>query len=273
MRSGPGMNGSRIAREIGDTGYQRYFDNFDPDLYEPREWARRARAAGMKYVVLTAKHHEGFCLWDSRATDYKASNTPYGRDLIAPFVEAFRAEGLRIGFYYSLLDWHHPDFTIDAYHPLRNRADAAELNAGRDMARYAAYMRAQVTELLTGYGRIDIIWFDFSYPRHNYKGLPGKGRDDWQSVELLTLARRLQPDIIVNNRLDLNDLTEALPDVITPEQYTPRTAPLLRGRERSGRSATPFRAPGATIATRTAGRAPSSSSRSWSTACRWAAIC
>lgn len=217
--------------EIAPATYRKYFDHFDPDLYAPREWARRARAAGMKYVVLTAKHHEGFCLWDSAVTEYKAPNTPHGRDLIAPFVEAFRAEGLRIGFYYSLLDWHHPDFTIDMYHPLRHRPDAAALNAGRDMARYAAYMRAQVTELLTLYGQIDILWFDFSYPGRSYNGLPGKGRDDWQSVELLHLVRRLQPGIIVNNRLDLDDLTDALPDLITPEQYTPRTPPLIGGRE------------------------------------------
>jgi alpha-L-fucosidase len=217
--------------EIDDAGYQRYFENFDPDLYNPQEWARRAREAGMKYVVLTAKHHEGFCLWDSKVTDYKATKTPYGKDVLGPFVEAFRAEGLKIGFYYSLLDWHHPDFAIDMYHPLRNRENAAALNAGRDIRRYAAYMREQVSELLTGFGRIDIIWFDFSYRGRDYKGMPGKGRDEWESVELLKLVRRLQPDIIVNNRLDLDDLTDAMPDVITPEQYTPRTPPLINGRE------------------------------------------
>jgi alpha-L-fucosidase len=97
------------------------------------------------------------------------------------------------------------------------------------MANYAAYMREQVRELLTGFGRIDIIWFDFSYPGRTYKGLPGKGRDDWQSLDLLTLVRRLQPGIIVSNRLDLD--TDALPDVMTPEQYTPRTPPLYKGRE------------------------------------------
>jgi len=215
--------------EIDDAGYQKYFDHFDPDLYEHKEWARRAREAGMKYVVLTAKHHDGFCLWDSKVTDYKATKTPHGKDVLAPFVEAFRAEGLKIGFYYSLLDWHHPDFPIDKYHPLRNRENAAELNVGRDMKRYAAYMRAQVTELLTNFGKIDIIWFDFSYPGRTHRDMPGKGRDDWQSLELLTLVRKLQPDIIVNNRLDLE--TDALPDVTTPEQYTPRTPPLINGQE------------------------------------------
>jgi alpha-L-fucosidase len=209
----------KSREEIDDEHYQPYFDQFNPDLYEPRDWARMAREAGMKYVVLTAKHHEGFCLWDTRQTDYKATNTPYGKDLLKPYVEAFRAEGLRVGFYYSLIDWHHPDFPIDILHPLRNRPDVAELNQGRDMRRYAAYMREQVRELLTDYGQIDIVWFDFSYPGRDYKGLPGKGRNDWESEELLDLARELQPEIIVDNRLDL---PPEMADIYTPEQFQPR---------------------------------------------------
>jgi alpha-L-fucosidase len=208
------------SRELIDSErYRAYFDHFDPDLYDPRAWARAAREAGMKYVVLTSKHHEGFCLWDSAHTDYKVTNTPYGRDLLRPFVEAFRAEGLRVGFYYSLIDWHHPDFPIDIFHPLRDRADAAELNQGRDMRRYAAYMREQVRELLGNYGQIDIIWFDFSYPGRDYKGLPGKGRADWESEQLLALTRELQPRIMVDNRLDL---PRDQADVYTPEQFQPR---------------------------------------------------
>jgi alpha-L-fucosidase len=209
----------KSREEIDDERYQPYFDHFNPDLYDPREWARMARAAGMKYVVLTAKHHEGFCLWDSEYTDYKVTNTPYGKDLLTPYVEAFRAEGLRVGFYYSLIDWHHPDFPIDIFHPLRNRPDVAELNRGRDMRRYAAYMRNQVRELLTNYGPIDVIWFDFSYPGRDYKGLPGKGHADWESQDLLDLTRELRPEIIVDNRLDLP--TDQA-DIHTPEQYQPR---------------------------------------------------
>jgi alpha-L-fucosidase len=205
--------------EIAPEDYRRYFERFDPDLYDPREWARAAREAGMKYVVLTAKHHEGFCLWDTKATDYKATSTPAGRDLLTPYVEAFRAEGLRVGLYYSLIDWHHPDFPIDIFHPLRNREDAAELNKGRDVRRYAAYMREQVRELLTNYGPIDIIWYDFSYPERSYKGLPGKGRSDWESQDLLDLTRELRPEIIVDNRLDLESHQA---DVHTPEQFQPR---------------------------------------------------
>ena len=195
----------------------RYLPLFDPTSYDPRQWARTAREAGMKYAVLTAKHHEGFCLWDSAYTDYKVTNTPYGRDLIAPFVEAFRAEGLHVGLYYSLLDWHHPDFPIDIYHPLRDHSDVAQLNKGRSMPRYAEYMRNQVRELLTRY-QPDILWCDFSYPDANYKGLPGKGRNDWESEKLLALIRELSPRIILNNRMDLPDVRA---DVYTPEQVQP----------------------------------------------------
>jgi len=209
----------KSQEQINDEAYQRYFDYFDPDLYNPQEWARAAKAAGMKYVVLTAKHHEGFCLWDTQQTDYKATNTPYGNDLLKPFVEAFRAEGLRVGLYYSLIDWHHPDFPIDIFHPLRNHPDVAKLNEGRDMRRYADYMRKQVLELLTGYGKIDIVWFDFSYPGRDYKELPGKGHTDWESEALLELVREVQPEIMVDNRLDL---APEFADVYTPEQFQPR---------------------------------------------------
>lgn len=203
------------AEKIDPTLYaERYLPRFNPTRYEPRAWARAARAAGMKYAVLTAKHHEGFCLWDSAYTDYKVTNTPYGQDLIAPFVEALRAEGLRIGFYYSLLDWSHPDFTIDVHHPLRDHPDAALLNQGRAMPRYAAYMRHQVAELLTRFAP-DILWCDFSYPQRSYNGLPGKGRADWESDQLYALIRQLSPHIMLNNRLDLADVRA---DFYTPEQ-------------------------------------------------------
>src|SRR5699024_6086435 len=126
-------------------------------------------------------------------TDYKCTNTPAGRDLLREYVDAFRAEGLRVGFYYSLIDWHHPDFTVDMLHPRRDDPQAQTLNEGRDMRRYARYMRNQVTELLTNYGKIDILWFDFSYSeRHD--GAPwmrGKGREDWESEELIATARSL----------------------------------------------------------------------------------
>jgi len=203
---------------LTDADYQKYFDAFDPDLYEPREWARQARQAGMKYAVITSKHHEGFCLFDSKVTDYKATNTPARRDLIKQWVEAFRAEGLKVGFYYSLLDWHHPSYTIDSNHPQRASTDAEyeTLNKGRDMAVYRQYMKDQVRELLTNYGKIDVIWLDFSFTSSKH----GKGRDDWDSVGLLKMVRELQPNIIVNDRLDLMDVPGGW-DFRTPEQFKP----------------------------------------------------
>lgn len=205
--------------EISDADYQKYFDHFNPDLFEPREWAKAAREAGMKYFVITTKHHEGFCLWDSKYTDYKATNTPYGKDLLHQVVDAFRAEGLRVGFYYSLIDWHHPEFPIDGIHAQRNHPDALEWNKTRDVRKYAEYMRNQVRELLTDFGKVDIIWFDFSYPTSEHRGMKGKGREDWQSEELLKMVRELQPGIIVDNRLDLPGRENA--DIQTPEQYQP----------------------------------------------------
>lgn len=209
---------------ISEEKYQKYFDHFNPDLFDAREWARMAKAAGMKYAVLTTKHHEGFCLFDSKYTDYKSTNTAFGRDIIREYVDAFRAEGLKIGFYYSLIDWHHPDFPIDFLHPRRRDEDAEEQDKGRDVKKYAEYMRNQVTELLTNYGKIDILWFDFSYstpwsgsldvkPWMQFGG--GKGKDQWEADKLLAVCRKLQPGIIIDNR------TEVDQDLWTPEQFQP----------------------------------------------------
>ncbi len=203
---------------IAPEEYRKYFERFDPVDYDPFEWAAAAADAGMKYVVLTTKHHEGFCLWDSRFTEYKVTNTPYGEDLLGPFVEAFRGEGLRVGFYYSLIDWHHPDFPIDGIHPLRDLPNALELNKGRDVTKYADYLYNQVQELLTTYDP-DVLWCDFSYPDSEYKGMRGKGHQDWQSERLLKMIREVSPKIVMNNRLDL---PRDLADVHTPEQWQPR---------------------------------------------------
>ena len=196
--------------------YAKYFEHFDPDLFDATDWARQCKRAGMKYAVLTTKHHEGFCLWDSEFTDYKITNTPFGRDLVREFVDAFRAEGIKIGFYHSLLDWHHPGFTIDGHHPLRDRPDAAELNKGRDMARYREYLHNQVRELPTGYGEIAYLFYDFSYPQEASPTIWGnKSNEDWAGEELLALTRELQPGIVVNDRLGIPG------DLVTPEQYQP----------------------------------------------------
>jgi len=217
------------VERMNNDQYQVYFDEFNPDLFDPKAWAKQAKEAGMRYAVITSKHHEGFCLFDSRYTDYKATATQAKRDLIKEFVDAYRAEGLKVGFYYSLIDWHHPHFTIDRMHPQRvdGGSDSAydSLNKDRDMKKYREYMFDQVRELLTNYGKIDIMWFDFSYP-----GKHGKGRDDWNSVELLKMVRKLQPHIIIDNRLDLNDYADGF-DFVTPEQYKASAWPTVNGKK------------------------------------------
>ncbi len=213
----------KLFEEIPEEKYDKYFEYFNPDMYDPKEWAAYAKKCGMKYVVITSKHHEGFCLFDSKYTDYKATNTKAGRDLLKECIDAFRAEGIHIGLYYSLLDWHHPEYPIDIIHPRRRDENAQELNKSRDMKKYAEYMRNQVTELLTNYGKIDMLWLDFSYdaknwPIPNYYGEKwhsGKCEVDWESDKLIATARAIQPDIIINNRSGIEQ------DLWTPEQYQP----------------------------------------------------
>jgi alpha-L-fucosidase len=205
----------KMRERIHEEKYQQYFDNFNPDLYDPVQWAKMAKAAGMKYAVITTKHHEGFCLFDSEFTDYKSTNTPYGKDLIKEWVDAFRAEGLGIGFYYSLIDWHHPHYTVDRIHPLRAGTDEEyeELNKNRDMGIYRKYLHNQVKELMTNYGQVDILWLDYSFP-----GQHGKDKEDWDAEKLLKMVRNLQPGIIVNDRLDLKMYEDGW-DFTTPEQF------------------------------------------------------
>jgi alpha-L-fucosidase len=188
---------------ITDEAYQKYFDRFDPDLYDPAAWARAAKDAGMRYAVITSKHHDGFCLFDSQLTDYKATSTPARRDLLRPFVEAFRAAGLKVGFYYSLIDWHHPEFPVDGLHPQRDDPDFRAAQQHRDVRKYAEYLHGQVREILTMYGKIDILWLDFSYSNRDWGWSKGKGKEDWQSERLIGMIRELQPHILINNRSEV----------------------------------------------------------------------
>ncbi|MDD2706751.1 MAG: alpha-L-fucosidase [Verrucomicrobiae bacterium] len=216
------MNNERIPAQEYE---RRYFKRFDPDLYNPDLWAKSAADAGMKYFVVTTKHHEGFCLWDSKLTDYKAPNTPAERDLLRPMVDAFRQQNLRVGLYHSLIDWHHPHFIQDPHiGPNRNHPDRQKLNKGRNQMKYAAYLHGQVKELLTHYGRVDIMWFDFSYPKPDGSG---KGHKDWRSAELIDTIRRLQPHIILDDRLDLPYGW----DMKTPEQAQPRAWITVNGKK------------------------------------------
>ncbi|MBO5287677.1 MAG: alpha-L-fucosidase [Clostridia bacterium] len=202
---------------VSNEEYQKYFDMFDPVDYNPREWAKLAKEAGMKYAVLTTKHHDGFCLFDSQYTDYKSTNTRAGRDLVKEYVEAFRAEGIMVGLYYSLLDWHHPDYPAygDAHHPMRGNADYK--HQGEHFERYIEYMHNQVRELMTNYGKINIMWFDF-----HYDDMTG---EKWEATKLVKMIREINPDIIIDDRLG-GDIKVDSPvyyagDFGSPEQMIP----------------------------------------------------
>lgn len=205
------------TEEIDKDYYERLFPRFNPVDYNPVEWAKIAGRVGMKYAVLVTKHHDGFCLWDSKYTDFKATNTPCRKDLLRPWLDAYRAEGMKVGVYYSLIDWHHPDFTVDYLHPQRARAD--ELNRNRDFSRYIRYLHDQVRELMTDYGEIDIFWPDFSYGSQKETGLPGKQAADWDSFRLKAMIEELQPGILINNRMGIPG--EMKSDFLTPEQNIP----------------------------------------------------
>src|SRR5580704_17780466 len=175
--------------------YEQFAKTFKPEPNAARAWAKLAKQAGQKYMVMTTKHHEGFCLFNSTLTDYCAPKQGPGRDLVAEYVEAARAEGRRVGLYYSLMDWHHPDWL-----------HAKEDEAARK--RFIQYTHGQIRELLTNYGKIDVLWYDMAVP------LDAKG---WESEKMNRMVLELQPEIIVNNRNLLAG------DFSTPEQNTQAT--------------------------------------------------
>ena len=170
--------------------YQKLAASFHPKPNAARAWAQLAKQAGQKYMVMTTKHHEGFCNFDSKLTDYCAPKQGPGRDLVKEYVEAARAEGMRVGFYYSLMDWHHPD-------------GARCLNDEAARRRFVDYIHGQIRELMTNYGKIDVLWYDVNWP------LTPAG---WESDKMNEMVFQLQPEILVNNRNGLPG------DFTTPEQ-------------------------------------------------------
>lgn len=210
-------------KEMTVEEYHKYFEFFNPVDYNPKKWVRVAKMAGMKYIVLTAKHHDGFCLFDSAYTEYKSTNTKAGRDLVKEFVEACREEGIRVGIYFSLIDWSHPDFPKygDRQHPMRN--NVTYKNEKINFDNYLTFMHNQVREIVTNYGKLDLLWFDFSYDE-----LCG---EKWKATELIHMVRKYQPDVIIDNRLegsgeDHGSLVTGEPtvysgDFVSPEQIIP----------------------------------------------------
>jgi alpha-L-fucosidase len=170
--------------------YQQLAKQFNPKPHAARAWAALAKRAGMKYMVMTSKHHEGFCNFNTKLTNYCAPKQAAGRDLIAEFYEAARSEGMHVGFYYSLMDWHHPDGARCAHDEAARR-------------RFVEYTHGLVRELCTNYGKLDILWYDVDWP------LSPEG---WESVKMNKMVRQLQPDIIINNRSGIPE------DFTTPEQ-------------------------------------------------------
>ena len=185
------------AGYVEDPHYDNLYKKFNPTKFNAREWVRLAREAGMKYIVFTAKHHGGFCMWDSKLTDYDIMNTPFKRDVVKELADACHEAKMPLGIYYSQRDWHHPDYGIG------------------DNRKYVDYMNGQLRELLTKYGKIDILWWD-SYGR-------GDLTNFWRVGETFDLVNKLQPGILMNNRLaELGSYNQQpapwLGDCDTPEQ-------------------------------------------------------
>jgi len=172
--------------------YEKLIHDFNPIKNAPMEWAKLAKQAGMKYMVLTTRHHEGFSLWNSKVNEYNSVNYGPRRDIVKEFVDACRHYDLKIGFYSSLMDWHHKDSSKCSY----------DSNA---RSRFNKYIEALNTELLSNYGKIDILWYDVPRPLESFEG--------WNSLEMNQHMRKLQPDIIINNRSMLPE------DFSTPEEH------------------------------------------------------
>jgi alpha-L-fucosidase len=223
-----------IQQRVGadtDTYAKRALPLFKPAPGFAAEWARLAREAGCTYLVFTSKHHEGFALHDSKAGDYDAGST-LGRDLVKEIVDACRAEGLRVGFYHSVIDWHHDQYEYakskQLPHPLKGKPYP---DGTRDHSRYLDYLHAQVKELVSHYGTVDILWWDYSSQDF-------QGQEAWRAFDLMNLVRTHQPRIIMNNRLFRNreagwasmgtdgfipQLDPKYGDFSTPEQHIPAT--------------------------------------------------
>lgn len=178
--------------------YRKLMEKFNPRKGAVDEWCSLAKEAGMKYVVLTTRHHDGFSLFDTKVSDFNAVNSAAGRDIIAEYVDACRRYGLKVGFYYSLLDWRW-----EAYW------DGPEKNKEK-WDEFVNYIHAQVIELMSNYGKIDVLWYDGGWP---YTA------EDWRSEELNRKVRELQPNILINDRSGLPE------DFDTPEQYVPKEKP------------------------------------------------
>jgi alpha-L-fucosidase len=205
-------NNAHIPLEV----YDQFVHEFNPVKFNAKEWVRMAKDAGMKYIVITSKHHDGFCLFDSKYTDFDVMSTPFQRDIMKELADASHEAGIKICWYHSIMDWHHPDYLP------RREWEKDRPTEGADFDRYVHYMKSQLSELLSNYGDIGVLWFD------------GEWESTWnheRGKDLYHYVRGLQPDIIVNNRVDVNRGGMAgissddsnVGDFGTPEQQIPAT--------------------------------------------------
>ena len=210
--SWPMVGGNSALPETSMTveAYQASAATFNPSNWDPAGLARTAKALGMQYAVFTTKHHDGYAMFHTKTSDFGVQHSPYGRDIVREFVEAFRAEGLRIGLYFSLIDWHHPDYPAWRDEDRPYRFGRGRQPAPEQWERFLADMFEQVRELLTNYGKIDVFWFDGGWER---------SPELWKARELETLIRELQPGILINDRLP------TVGDYETPEQFVPAQPP------------------------------------------------
>lgn len=181
----------RTSAEIPLETYDQFRKKFNPVKFDAKEWVKLAKDAGMKYIVITAKHHDGFCMFDTKQTDFNIMNTPFGRDPMKDLAAACREYGLTFCFYYSIMDWHHPDYTP------RREWEKDRSEEGAEFRRYVDYMKAQLKELLTNYGEIGILWFD------------GEWEKNWNAKlgdEIYEYCRSIQPNVILNNRVGAGKL-------------------------------------------------------------------
>jgi len=205
-----GLSVFPACQDVPAATYHESAATFCPQPQSAREWLDLARRAGMRYAVLTAKHHDGFALYPTRAGEFSIAATPYRGDLVREFVDATRAAGLRVGLYYSLSDWHHPDYPpfTDSDRPYR--MGMAPRPTAAQWERYRTFLFAQLRELLTDYGPIDVLWFDGGWER---------SVDQWDTPGLHELIRSIQPEVLVNDRLP------GFGDFDTPEQFIPAQPP------------------------------------------------
>jgi len=204
----------RTTAQIPLKEYERFVQQFDPEKFNAEEWVKLAKAAGMKYIVITTKHHDGFCMFDTKQTDFDIMSTPFHRDVMKELAAACKKEGIRLCFYHSIMDWHQP------YYFPRREWEKDRPGTGTDFDAYVSYMKNQLRELLTNYGRIGVLWFD------------GQWENTWtheRGKDLYEYVRSLQPSIIINNRVDVGresiGQTKAgfAGDFGTPEQEIPAT--------------------------------------------------